>query len=465
MVKDLLTYHTDITAEKAQKWRLIRLAKAKKNSIWEERLRKEIKALEDKEWVCWFHDNQFPTGHLILVKALLEEIKVNCHYIEKRVIPEKYLTLRWKNEPFKPRYYQEEMIDLGLKNHRGVFELAVGTGKTLGLIYLIKNLGVNSLIITPSSGLKEQLYQELIIHFGINNIQKIDTSLIRKNGKLKPIRITTIQTLASLQKTGDIQYLVEDIDAVYVDEIHHSGSETYLNLLKDIEHIYYRFGFTGTFIRNDSKTLDMWGFLSVKLQEYKAKKAIIDGFLTPIKAIIYDIPGKPSKYYPTEYKRNYCENPILLKKIMRILKSISPDDQVLMLVNRKDKSGLVVHKFLTEAGFKNSYISGDDDAKKINSTISDFNSKKVKILIGSSVIGEGIDVRSADHLIMLQGGKSPVVIVQAVGRLARLFAGKLFGTIHDFKFKGTKYMVKHLNQRIQIYKDNFDPEIIWNKEE
>lgn len=444
---------------------MIKTARMKKNAVWEERLRKEIKELEASEWVCWFHDKSFPTGHLPLVLDLLNEMRATLKVNDNRKIPEREYNFRWKNTPHPPRYYQKEMIELGLKYHRGVFELAVGTGKTLGAIYLIKELGVPSLIIVPSSGLKEQIYQEMVLYFGINFVQKIDTAIVRKEGKLKPIRITTVQTLGSLQKTGELRHLVEDVGAIYVDEIHHAGSETYLNLLKEIDHIYYRYGFTGTFLRNDDKTLDMWGFLSTKLMEYKAKQAIEDGFLTPLKAIIYDIKGKRSEYYPAEYKKNYCENTILLKKISQIIKNIPENEQILILVNRKDKSGKVVHDFLTASGFENSYISGDDDAKKINLTISRFNGKVVRVLIGSSVIGEGIDVRSADHLIMIQGGKSPVAIVQAVGRLARLFEGKLIGTIHDFKFYGTKWMTKHLDRRLQIYKDNFDPEIIYKKEE
>jgi superfamily II DNA or RNA helicase len=135
------------------------------------------------------------------------------------------------------------------------------------------------------------------------------------------------------------------------------------------------------------------------------------------------------------------------------------NEQILILVKNKDKAGKIFHEFLSAYGIENAYISGDDKKEVINETIQAFNEKRVRILIGSSVIGEGIDVRSTDHLIMCQGGKSEIVIVQAVGRAVRLFPGKIKAQIHDFDFINTKYMRKHLAVREDIYKRNFECEI------
>jgi len=109
-------------------------------------------------------------------------------------------------------------------------------------------------------------------------------------------------------------------------------------------------------------------------------------------------------------------------------------------------------------GIKNNYISGDDKKEIITQTITDFNDRKINVLIGSSVIGEGIDVRSTDHLVMCQGGKSEISIVQATGRGVRLFEGKSMAYLHDFKFTKTKFMIKHYEERVNILKRNFEPE-------
>jgi superfamily II DNA or RNA helicase len=129
-------------------------------------------------------------------------------------------------------------------------------------------------------------------------------------------------------------------------------------------------------------------------------------------------------------------------------------------VGRKDKTGKILHEFLDKIGIESSYISGDSKRDVIKSALLDFNAKRINVLIGSSIIGEGIDVRSTDHLLMCQGGKSEIAITQALGRAARLYEGKTVAWIHDFRFNGTKYLEGHLEQRLDIYKQNFDAEIV-----
>jgi superfamily II DNA or RNA helicase len=308
-------------------------------------------------------------------------------------------------------------------------------------------------------GLLEQLFQDLQIYLGANKVQQITTALIRKSSKLKPIRVVTIQTMASLNKTNELDHLIDDVDALFIDEFHHSGSVSFTNLLPKIEHIYYRYGFTGTFLRGDNTVLDMWGFLSNKLYEYKASKAIKEGYLTPLKLKIHEIDGIHKMNYKKEYDANYSGNPEMLDVIHQIVQQ-NPQKQILILVTMKDKSGSIIHEYLNTFNIDNKFISGDDKKEVVNQTIKDFNDRKFNVLIGSSVIGEGIDVRSTDHLVMCQGGKSPVVIVQAIGRAVRLCEGKTEAVIHDFHFKDTKYMEKHFLKRMKLYEDNFEPEII-----
>lgn len=474
-VKSILTYKNDIEADKSNIFYRLNMLKRyglkpKKGESREqtkERMVKrrqelfnDLKKLEESEWVCWLDGNKFPTGHLNIVRDVLSELSANYSVDDRREKPEQYLILPWKNKPFEPRYYQEAMIKLGLDNGRGVFESAVGTGKSLIMTYLIKELAVNSLVVVPSRGLLEQLYRDLECWFGQGKVQMVDSGKVRKGGSLKPIRVITIQSLAALQKSGDLQLLISDVDALFLDEFHHAGSASYTNLLPEIKSIYFRFGFTGTFLRNDNKSLDMWGFLSNKLYTYPAWKAIEEGFLTPVNVITYQLDGKKGRKYQSEYDHNYCGSQEILNTVHQICCDADSGAQILILVNKKDKAGKIFHEFLEMQGIDNAYISGDDTKEHINDTIVAFNDKKIRILIGSSVIGEGIDVRSTDHLIMCQGGKSEITVVQAVGRAVRLYEGKNIACVHDFNFINTKYMSKHFYQRKDIYERNFKPEFL-----
>lgn len=459
-ITELLTYQIDIGAEKAMLFGQLKMAKRYGNRERADLILLKIKHLEATQEVCWFKNLTFPTGHLNLVLELLKEIKSKFELVDTRKKPGSYLILGWQNKPHELRYYQREMVDIALESGRGVLEAAVGSGKSLIMAYLIKNLAVNSLVVVPSGGLSEQLYRDLSNLFGTKKVEVLNNKRIRSKAKLKPIRVITIQSLAALKKSGDLSLVIDDIDALFIDEFHHSGSESFTNLLSDLSHVYYKYGFTGTFMRNDHKTLDMWGFLSNRLYSYPANQAIQDGFLTPVEVNTYDLIGRPANKYQIEYDKNYCGSQEILDTIARICEDANPTDQILILVNKKDKGGKIISEFLTDLAFENTFISGDDSKEVINNTISDFNEKKIKILLGSNVIGEGIDVRSSDHLIMAMGGKSEIVIVQAVGRAVRLFEGKKIAKVHDFNFLKTKYMHKHYLQRKSIYERNFQPTFV-----
>lgn len=471
-IKDVLTYEDESVKYEIRKmfslmeyWKRI----GKTRGVYAAKAK--IGHLKERQIVCWLKGDVFPTGHLPIVLELLEALRFHDFKLDdSRVLPTHASILRWRNVPYVPRYYQKQMIDLGMKHCRGVFESAVGTGKTLVLTYLLKELGVNSLIIVPSVALQEQVERELVQAFGPQKVCSVKTANIKKGKKLAPIRLTTVQTLVSLQKNGILQDLVGDVDLLAVDEIHHSGADSYTQLLPDFDHIYYRFGFTGTFLRNDAKTLDMWGFLSNRLYNYPPYKAREEGFLTPVEFNIETLPGKPHKDYQKEYDANYCVKTVkgriqgaeeLLAAIRRRVEAIPSDEQILILVDRKDNSGKIIHELLKSHGLDNSYVSGDDKKETIADTIEAFNKKEIRILVGSMVIGEGIDLHSAQHLILANGGKSPIKLVQAIGRCVRLHPGKKKSYVWDFCFAETCYLQKHAGQRVEIFNTHFSGDVHW----
>lgn len=465
-VKELLTYeNVEIEKEIQSCYNMIRYAKSKNKKRMVYAMRKKLEKLENERIVCWLRGGAFPTGHLPMVKDLLKELNYHDFEVEdRRNPPSNFVTLRWRNKPFDPRYYQREMIDLAPRCERGVFESAVGTGKSLIMEYIIKNLGVHTLIVVPSNPLLEQIYRDVLLCFGHTKVSKVDSVKVKRGTKLNPIRIVTIHTLSALKKSGLLREVLKDVDMLMVDEIHHAGANSYTELLEDFDSIYYRFGFTGTFLRNDSKTLDMWGFLSNRLYHYPPWKATEEGFLTPIEMQIEELPGKGNKDYQKEYDANYCGGQALLGAILRRVSNIPESDQILILVDRKDKSGKIIHELLTQKGVDNRYISGDDKKDYIADSIEDFNKKKIRVLIGSTVIGEGVDIHSTQHLILANGGKSPIKLVQAIGRLARLHEGKEIGYLYDFYFEETNYMAKHCQQRVDVFLNHFAGEVKWLSE-
>lgn len=424
-------------------------------------LKAQLYRLEANETVCLLlDDNRFPTGLVNIVRTVLKDTTTwNHKLLDLRERPEPSHRFKWKVEPHEPRYYQKEMIDISEVSERGVFESCVGSGKTLVMTYIIKEKRLTTLVVLPSLPLISQTLSFFEKALGKSNLEVLTTAAVKGGKKLKPIRLVTVQTLASLLEQGLLERATGDVDLLILDEFHHAASASYTNLLPMIEHIYYRYGFTGTFLRNDSKTLDLWGVLSNRLYFYPPYKAIEEGFITPIEFQVHKLQGINKLNYQKEYEENYCGSESLLQEIATIVRSIPEDDQILVLVDRKEASGEVIHKYLNFLGIDNTYISGDDKKATIKEAIEDFNEHKVRVLIGSTVIGEGVDVHSTKHLILATGGKSEIKIVQAIGRGVRLHPGKDRAYVYDFLFQGTKFLEKHLEERLSIYENQFAGEI------
>lgn len=454
-VKTSLTYKDEaVIKEKASIFIALQRAMSSRKISYAMALKKRLQEL-GPEYVCWLdEEGYFPTGLLHLVKEALNTISAPYELLDSRKKPESYLTLRWNNKPPTPRYYQEEAIAAALKQCRGVIEQAVGTGKTLIATYLIKELGMNTLFVVPSSALQTQAQDIFELAFGKQKVQKISTAGVKSTKILKPIRVVTIQTLASLQKQGLLDSVLCDIDVLFFDECHHAGSASFTNLLNHLSNIYYRFGLSGTYLRNDSKTMDLFGVAGEKIYEYGASKATAEGFLTPVEFNIVPLRGKPVKNYATEYRINYSSTEFL-KAVYNTISSINDQSQILVLVDRKESCGNLLHEYLKTKGVESTYVTGDNNKDEIREAIENFNDKKIRILIGSQIFGEGCDIRSTDHLIMARGGKSEINLVQGIGRAVRLYEGKKLATVWDYNFSYTNYLKKHLSQRIQVFTKQF----------
>lgn len=456
-VSDALTYTDDSVArEKDALWMAIKKAASKRQFKYVAILKQKIKELGPDE-VCLLNNGEFPTGLVNVVAEAIGSIPFAIR--DLRTVPEQQHVFRYENKPTQLRYYQKEAVAEFLETHRGVFEMSVGSGKTRCAVEIIKELGVNTLFVVPSSALLTQAHDVFALAFGKKNVQMVTSTDVKKSKKLKPIRVITVQTLASLQKTNLTPKLLSDVDLLICDEVHHGGAKSYTDLLPLFSKIYYRLGLSGTYLRNDSKTLELWGLAGDVLYSYSAAKATKEGFLTPVEFNIIKLKGKMSPSFQKEYKDNYGGIEFLTAIEVIICDNIPQDKQILILIDRKDHCGNLIYEYLKEQGISTTYVTGDNSKDEIRDAIENFNDKKIRILIGSTVFSEGCDIVSTDSLIMARGGKSEIAFTQAVGRCVRLYPGKKLSTVWDFDFQYCKYLHRHTKLRIATYEKQFEGKI------
>ena len=90
--------------------------------------------------------------------------------------------------------------------------------------------------------------------------------------------------------------------------------------------------------------------------------------------------------------------------------------------------------------------------KEWNSSLTLFDKEKIKCIVGSSSIQEGIDLSKVDVCILAQGGKSDRTTLQSVGRALRKSKTGKFSWIVDIEDIEDEMLHKQFNERYIKYK-------------
>lgn len=270
---------------------------------------------------------------------------------------------------------------------------------------------------------------------------------------------------------------------VLVHNCHHLPSNTMNAVARESVNAYYRIGVSATPWRDAGDDILIEAILRKRRPEntINASKLIGLGFLTP--CTIYFVPNKEvaqGKSYHTVYKRAIVENKKRNENIVKIaVKMKETKDKTTLILIQHVKHGETLQKMLfkkiPEESFtvkvahpktgkeqlvrvKNvEFLSGQDDSIRRAAVIKATKEKKVKILIGSTIADEGLDVPSLDCLILAGGGKSSTRAFQRVGRVIRLFTDPNTGIPKDraivFDFVDyTPMLRRHSRVREKLYR-------------
>ena len=96
------------------------------------------------------------------------------------------------------------------------------------------------------------------------------------------------------------------------------------------------------------------------------------------------------------------------------------------------------------------FVKGED-GEDVRKMISDFDKGKIPCLIGSPVVGEGIDIPSADALVYAKGCKARVTHTQDVFRVLTADGKKKNALIVDFADRHNRYLMSHSVERMKNY--------------
>jgi superfamily II DNA or RNA helicase len=344
-------------------------------------------------------------------------------------------------------------------------------GKTAFAQETIRNLGHKAIFLVPSRSILNQTLKRFKEAFGENNVKQYG------DGK-KNIGFVTVATYQSVY-SGDAEDFA-DIDVMLADECHHISAETFYDVaMNKLKNASYRIGLTAHKERADGSTMLIEAACGPVIYEYSASEAIEDGYLARPTFTIYSVTETSGQW--TKYKINSKTKKREATKVLPCIKYDGKDDieayrnwilgndilnsfvaqittqyvsegkSVLILIDEKEHGDKLV-QFLPDAGF---VMGGGKDNEDL---LKSFNARKLKILIGTSTIGEGTDTVPVDVLIQLQGGASASKTLQADGRALRNdpdpdtgIPRKPTTLIIDFDFPDCKKLHSQALSRIKMH--------------
>lgn len=197
--------------------------------------------------------------------------------------------------------------------------------------------------------------------------------------------------------------------------VSNSASSSYRTIFSLSEHIYFRFGMTGTFFRSGGDDMAMHALLSETIYKISSEELRKLGHLVPANVVFLPVPGphltglSSHTFQSGHGKRGIHEHEGRNQLVAWVATYLARmGRRVLVLVGTK-KQGYalrgLLQAYLGQSLDPGAYqpvefISTDMDRTRQGEVLESFEgSGTIQVLIGTTILGEGVDIPSADALV------------------------------------------------------------------
>jgi superfamily II DNA or RNA helicase len=372
----------------------------------------------------------FPSGLLNKVKKWLIVNKIEHSLLDERIRPitgECIFDAIW---PHNLYLEQQEAILEAKSRGCGVVRAPTGSGKSIIIAGIIHQMNLPTLVVVPTLELKRQTQATMDQIFG-------ETSHLIK-----------VRNVASLNPKE-----LETSDVVIIDEWHHAAAATYRKLNKYAwKNVYHRFGLSATPSRtNAEENILLEAIIADTIYEISHETAVSKNYIVPVEAYYIDLPKVKVKGHT--WAQVYSELVVNRKDrndliAWLLMKFHQKKKSTLCLVKEIEHGNKLVE--LTGCGFAN----GADDNSRLS--ISGFNELKLTCLIGTEgILGEGVDTKPCEYVIVAGLGKSRPALMQKCGRAFRVYPGKESAKIILFKDPSHKWTLNHFREQCKTIEEEY----------
>lgn len=376
------------------------------------------------------------------------------------------------NLKFEPRDYQIDAYLHGVANNRALFLSPTASGKSLIIYLLTRYYASKTLIIVPTTSLVHQMASDFET-YGLSDaddyIHKIFSGQEKKTDKL-----ITITTWQSIFKNPKLFYA--DYKVVIGDEAHLFKANSLTSIMTKLDHVKYRFGFTGTLDGTQTHKLVLEGLFGVVKQVTTTADLIEQKHLSQfkIKAIVLKYSDEIRKQIA---KSTYQQEIDFLvtndarNKVIRDL-TLSLKGNTLLLFNLVERHGQVLHDMIKDKAPDREiyFIHGGIDGEIRNEIRAKIEESENAIIVASyGTFSTGINIKNLHNIVFASPSKSRIRNLQSIGRGLRKSDKKQTATLYDIAddlvWKTWKnHTIKHFVERIKIYSEEKFEYKIYNME-
>jgi superfamily II DNA or RNA helicase len=251
-----------------------------------------------------------------------------------------------------------------------------------------------------------------------------------------------------------------------VDEVHHGASDQIQDLGERLPHVFYRLGATGTFFRSGLDGLALHALLSNVVYQISAGELQRRGYLVPVNVAILPVPtprlrGLPSTFHGGGHGTAGVHEHDLRNRIVAGVCTMLAQRgrRVLCLVGTIPQGKILLDMLRRELP-----RPADPDAPVVDFVYSQvpslaqermlerFADGRLRVLIGTTLLGEGVDLPTADAMVLARGEKAEVALVQAIYRVCTANVGKERSILIDFDDRHHPKLAQHAAARLEVYR-------------
>ena len=359
---------------------------------------------------------------------------------------------------YVPLYdYQKKAKVLMTLNQRGILQAPAGSGKTQIGIAILIHFGYRALWITHTQDLLNQSKERAERYLDTDLIGTITAGKVNIG---KGVTFATVQTLYRL----DLSRYKDIWDVIIVDECHRvAGTPSQLTMFSKVLNSLsarYKFGLSATVHRADGLIRATYSLLGTVV--YEIPKTEVADKVMPVGVRILKTETPISrKCLNTDGTLNYvglinylAEDEERNEQILcHILPEVNGGHSVLILSARLSQ----LHWFEEKLGDAAVMIDGKMTSKtgkeKRTKAIEDMRTGKKQVLLASyNLAKEGLDIPRLDRLFMATPQQDKAIVIQSLGRIARVAAGKINAICFDFVDVKIPHCRAEFTKRQRIYR-------------